>query len=159
MLMISKKVCLPALAFCALIPASGYAQLDSAETLPEYEIDRNVVEMNDRIDRPEDYDIFDSAILFSSYDRDNRVVHCIAYDARGERIGRAKTTVPANGVKLMLASDVARQIDFLGKITCRSRGQIHGSAYLVGPVFSDLEVSTVSDRAGSTIRIPVALNR
>ena len=106
MLMISKKVCLPALAFCALIPASGYAQLDSAETLPEYEIDRNVVEMNDRIDRPEDYDIFDSAILFSSYDRDNRVVHCIAYDARG-----------------------------------------------------DLEVSTVSDRAGSTIRIPVALNR
>jgi len=159
MLLNSKNNWLPVLALCSVFSGTSVAQVEVADTLPEYEVDRNAAELNDRVKRPDDTDIFDTAILFSSYDRDPGVVHCVAFNARGERIGRARTKVPSNGVKLMFASDISKQFDFLGKVTCRSRGQIHGSAYLLGPVFSDLEASTVSDRAGSTIRVPVALNR
>jgi len=139
--------------------SSAQAQIADAASIPEYEINRNTVELNDQLRPRPDIDVFDTALLFTSYDNNSQVVYCKAFNARGKAIGRTRTHLPADSVRLIFASDVARQPDFVGKINCQSRGQMMGSVYLLGPVFNDLAVTNKRDRAGSTVQVPVALNR
>jgi len=155
----SKKVFF-SLIISAGLTSSVFAQSTADDNITEINIDRSEFELNDRVAQiPLAINAFNTAVLLTSYDERASTVHCSALNARGNVIGRVKTTVPSHGVKLLFASDLTQGVDFLGKISCKSRGQVIGSAYLLGPTFSDLQVNNSSDRAGSFIRIPVALSR
>ncbi len=131
-----------------------------ADTVVEKEIDRDVSELDPRpVDPRPDQDVFNTAIVLTSYQGRDQVVRCVGFNARGNIVGKVRTKLPGDGVRLVFASDIADGEDYLGKVTCASRGDVVGSAYLVGPEFNDLAVINESERAGSFIRVPVVLSR
>jgi len=144
----------------SLFTASSSAQ-QSLNTLVEVEVDRDISELDPRPIPPEseDVDAFNTAIVLTSYQTSDQEVRCAGFNNKGELIGRSRTRLPGDGIKLIFASDLANGADFIGKITCASRGDVAGSAFLVGPVFSDLKVFNQNDRSGSFIRVPVSLTR
>lgn len=133
----------------------------SIDAVTEVEIDRPISELDPRPVPPiaPDTDAFDTAIVLTSYQEDRQLVRCIAFDANGNPVGRTLTKVPGNGVRLLFASDLANDADFIGKVTCASRGDVAATAYLVGAVFSDLDVFNQTERSGSFIRIPLTFTR
>lgn len=161
--MLLKKI-----ALCAsLLPLMSVSSLCSAEVSAavvedgeELEINRDVGELGDRIAeiRP-DRDLFDTAIVLTSMGDRRQLVRCAAFDAGGDLVGRVRVKLPADGVRLVFASDIAGGTDYLGKVSCGSRGQVVGSAYLLGPQFSDLQVINEHDRFGSVVHVPVSLTR
>lgn len=137
-----------------------YAQDLNATEIPDLEVDRSLAELDRGLaERHPDSDIFNTAIVFTSYQNSVQLVRCAGFDANGNLVGRTRTRVPADGARLILSSDISNGTDYLGKISCASRGDVFGSAFLLGPEFNDLPVINDSDRAGSFIRVPVSLSR
>lgn len=144
----------------SLFAASSSAQ-QNFSTLVEVEVDREITELDPRPIPPEteDTDAFNTAIVLTSYQTSDQEVRCAGFNNKGEVVGRSRTRLPGDGIKLIFASDLANGADFIGKVTCASRGEVAGSAFLVGSVFSDLKVFNQSERSGSFIRVPVSLTR
>ena len=144
------------LIFCSFT----YSQDLNSVEVPEKQVDRPLSELDRGIvDREPDTDIFNTAIVFTSYQNSAQLVRCAAFDADGKLVGRTRTRVPADGARLIFSSDISNGTDFLGKISCASRGDLFGSAFLLGPVFNDLPVINDSDRVGSFLRVPISLSR
>jgi len=146
-----------------LCSSTGFAQdrLNSLAAVTEVEVDRPVSELDPRPIPPErgDVDAFDTAIVLTSYQADVQAVKCAAFDADGSVVGRTLTRVPGDGIRLLFASDLANDADFIGKVTCASRGDLVASAYIVGAVFSDVDVINQTERSGTFIRIPLTFTR
>lgn len=143
-----------------LCSSNSFSQV-ALDTVVEVEVDRPISELDPRPVPPitPDTDAFDTAIVLTSYQDDRQLVRCAAFDADGNAVGRTLTKVPGHGVRLLFASDLANDTDYIGKVTCASRGDVAATAYLVGAVFSDLDVFNQTERSGSFIRIPLTFTR
>ena len=155
----------------AIIAAALFSSGATAQTLsstaaepdaknPGVEVVRPVQDLSDMIaTHPVDRDFINTALVLSDASGRASVAYCVAYNQRGQAIGRAFTKIPGNGVRLVLASDLSNGLDFFGKIKCKSRSRVGGTAYIIGPDFSDTRVHNLHDRAGSVISVPVAISR
>ena len=138
-----------------LLPAAGFAQ-DSVEyDPPEVEINRDDVQLQVEIDRP-DRDLVDTALIFSNLNISPTRVGCRAYNADGEVVGRGYTHVPPTGLRFILASDLANDLDFVGQVHCTAAGRVIGTSVLLAPgAITDLTARQVRLGRGRTI-FPVA---
>lgn len=148
---------------CVLpLSSSLFAQIDALEADPGIEVSRDAVAVNDVLTRrPVDPDFINTAIVLTDSGARPSVTYCVAYNHQGQPIGRAHTKTPGNGVRVILASDLTHGLDFVGKVRCRSRDRVQGTAFIVGPGnnITDTAVKNLQDRAGSLISIPVAVSR
>ncbi len=100
----------------------------------------NEVEVNHGGDRLEavlrphpDIDVTDTALVFNNALRRTTVVRCVAFGRNGRPLGKVRTKVPGNGMRFILASDLADDLDFIGSAHCWARGRVVPSAFIVGP--------------------------
>ena len=160
-----QKTAVAATAACSLSIANAQTLVNAgAETIdeknPGVEITRNALELNDMISvRPVDRDFINTALVLTDRGGRPSVTYCVAYNANGNAIGRGFTKTAGNGVSIVLASDLTNGRDFLGKIRCKSRDHVSGTAFIIGPDFTDTRVHNAHDRAGSLISVPVAVSR
>jgi hypothetical protein len=103
------------------------------------EIVRDATELRDII-RDHDPDVTNTALLLTNQGGPKSVARCVAFSANGEKIGRAWVRIPANGLRIVLASDVTAGVDFVGSIRCIARGDVVGTAFIVGPGLTDSSV-------------------
>ncbi|MBT8148452.1 MAG: hypothetical protein HKO71_07475 [Pseudomonadales bacterium] len=136
------------------------ADAEPSEKNPGTEIVRPVEDLSAMIAAPRpDRDFINTAVVLTDAGGRPSVAYCVAYNQRGDAIGRGFSKIPGNGVRLVLASDLTYGRDFFGKIKCKSRDHVSGTAYIIGPDFSDTRVHNLRDRAGSVISVPVAISR
>lgn len=151
----------------SLFANTAAAQLSSVDAEPSerdpgVEIIRSADELPDVLRRhPEDRDFINTALVLTDAGGRPSVAYCVAYNQRGEAVGRGFTKVPGNGVSLVFASDLSNGLDFIGKIRCKSRGLVSGTAFIVGAEFSDTRVHNLPlpERSGSLVTVPVAVTR
>ncbi|MBT8139985.1 MAG: hypothetical protein KJP25_09445 [Gammaproteobacteria bacterium] len=163
-----KKSCLGSAILAAPLLMSGPAFAQTAlsvdsepsEKNPGVEIVRPVEDLADIVrPHPVDRDFINTALVLTDAGGRGSVTYCVAYNQRGDAIGRGFSKVPGNGVRVVFASDLSNGVDFLGKIRCKSRDRVSGTAYIVGADFSDTRVHNLHDRAGSVISVPVVISR
>ena len=83
------------------------------------------------------------------------LVVCAGRNANGRGVGRAKTRVPAHGVRILFASDLSNGRDFIGSATCKSRSRVVPSAFVLGADFSDAKANVSHGWTDSQINFPV----
>ncbi|NNC54868.1 MAG: hypothetical protein HKO07_04005 [Pseudomonadales bacterium] len=163
-----KKTCLGSamLAAPVLMSSQAFAQTalsadnEPNEKNPGVEIVRPLEDLAAVVrPHPVDRDFINTALVLTDTGGRDSVTYCVAYNQRGNAIGRGYTKVPGNGVRLVFASDLSNGVDFLGKIRCKSRDRVSGTAYIIGAEFSDTRVNNLHDRAGSVISVPVVISR
>ncbi len=138
-------------------PALGQTDIGSVA-----DITRDGADLRDVVARPVDPTIYDTALILTSRDGRDHVVVCAAYDDQGNFVGRGKVVVPAHGIRYALLSDLTAGQPFLGSVTCRTRGKMIGSAFLLGGAagVTGAPAQTVSGPRRSTIvRYPVVFTR
>ena len=128
------------------VPAQDFESGDDG-----FEIVRDATELPDII-RDQDPDLINTALVLTNQGGPRAVAYCVAFNAAGEKIGRAWVKVPANGLRIVLASDVTAGIDFVGSLRCIARGHLVGSAFIVGPGLTDATVNNAFHWGESRIR-------
>ena len=93
--------------------------------------------------------------MFTNPRGQETLVYCVALDADGRALGRARVRVPAQGLRFMLASDLASGVDFIGSAECRSRDRVIPSAFVLGPGLSDATARVNHAWDETRIRFPV----
>ncbi len=130
----------------------------SAQTSDDgVEVMRDAAELRDII-RDHDPDTINTALVLTNQGGPATIARCVAFNAHGEKIGRAWVRLPANGLRIMLASDVAGGLDFVGSIRCHARGDVVGSAFIVGPGLTDATVHHSFTWNESRIRAQVVVS-
>lgn len=146
------------IAVALALPVLAEDELSEAD--PGIEIVRDATAVNDLLTRPaDDRDFVDTALVLTDQGGRPSVAYCAAFDHRGNAIGRVFTAIPGNGLSVLLASDMAMGQDFVGKIKCRTRGNVVGTAFIVGPGLTDTRVGNGHDRLGSRIVVQAAVSR
>ncbi len=106
---------------------------------------------------------FDTALIFTNLGRVAAKVSMKAYDANGHPAGGMDLEVPGNGVAYVLASDFDNTPEptadterrFVGKVEALGRGNLTGTAVLIGGPVTDLPV-IVKPRAVPVAPAPTA---
>ncbi len=152
-------------ALCALLlPApvrgDGLAAVEAkdAPTIGDEgpEIERRAVELQQRLrDRRVDLDSVDTALVFNNTRWPWAIVKCAGYDDDGRFVGAARTRVPPNGLRFLLASDIAHGRDFVGSVICRASGRLLGSSLLIGAELTDLRVVQRGRQTWTVFRFPL----
>ena len=128
-------------------------EIDEADVL---DVQRSIYDLaRDIRDRPIDRDRFDTAVVFTSTRLGGVRVICAAIDGNGIVIGAARTVVPGNGVRYLLASDISHGRDFIGSIICKAAGRVIGSIVLIGDDLTDLEVRQRGTQKWTFLRFPL----
>ena len=150
------RITLGILSLC-LVAGTATAQDDTEAPL----IDRGADELSDAVDvRPDDIDFVDTALVFSNATDVDASVVCIGYDADGNAVGTAMASPPANGLRFLFASDLSGGADFAGRVACKARGRVSGTAILLGPSgVSDLPSNSVRKRRATAMGFPVVVTR
>ena len=149
-------------ALCArLLPAPGRGDglaavaAKDAPTIGDEgpEIERRAVELQQRLrDRRVDLDSVATALVVNN----TRWPWAIAgYDDDGRFVGAARTRVPPNGLRFLLASDIAHGRDFVGSVICKASGRLLGSALLIGAELTDLRVVQRGRQTWTVFRFPL----
>ena len=140
---------LPALLALGLASA-GHAQEEAAfdrdalRDMPALEVERDGVALIDELRvRPDDRDVADTALVFTSYSHSRQRVICAAFNKNGRIVGKTATTLPPHGVRYVLASDLADDLDFVGSAQCGAHSSVKGTAVFLGPGLTDLPVRQV----------------
>ena len=134
----------------AMTPLLGFAQ-DFEAGDEGFEIVRDATELSDVI-RDRDPDVINTALVLTNQGGPKSIAYCVAFNANGEKIGRAWVKIPANGLRIVLASDVTAGVDFVGSLRCVARGHLVGSAFIVGPGLTDATVHNAHHWGESRIR-------
>ncbi|MEM7410313.1 MAG: hypothetical protein AAF430_08775 [Myxococcota bacterium] len=142
-------------ALCVGLGSAASAQELMLDTRDAVEVDRDGVALIDAIRVPEpDRDVADTAIVLTNFGpRDQKVV-CGGFNKNGRAVGRVWVKVPAHGLRYVLASDLADDLDFIGSAQCAASGNIRGSAIFLGPGLTDLPVQQIHGAAGR-LRFPL----
>ncbi len=128
------RTCFLAAALVALA-APALAQEELA-----IDVDRSAAELADVLKRPVDPvdpDLVETALVFTT-EGERGVVVCAAHDSNGNLLGTLRVRVPANGLRYLRGRDFSGGADYVGSANCRFKGPVVGSAFLLGPGFSDL---------------------
>jgi len=123
-----------------------------------FEITRDPTELPGLI-RDRQPDAIDTALVLTHQGGPRAVASCVAFDANGEQIGRAWVRVPSNGVRVLLASDVAAGGAFVGSLRCIARGHLVGSAFIIGPGLTGTTVHNALRDGQSRIRVQAVVAR
>jgi hypothetical protein len=103
----------------------------------------------------------DTALVFTNLGRTPAKVSMKAYRANGAPAGSADLEVPGNGVAYVLASDLDEpsptdtthpERRFIGKVEALGRGNLTGTAVLVGGPVTDLPVIVRMRNLNSTVQ-------
>lgn len=132
---------------CLFLLAPGVsAQSLESEDREVKHVDRSYLsaELRDRPDR----DVADTALVFTNFSGQRQKVLCGGFNHHGSLVGLARTVVPANGVRFILASDLADELDFVGSAQCAAAGEVKGTAVFLGPGLTDLPVEPIRERFG-----------
>ena len=89
---------------------------------------------------PDDPDVTDTVLIFTSKARSRGRALCKAFDKNGNTVGRAWLHVPGLGLRFALTSDIANDLDFVGSVQCWASTNLIGSAVLLAGVITDLPV-------------------
>ncbi len=125
-------VTLMAMAGAAPAAAEGTAVHD-LRMLNEIEVKHNLNELEAVLRPRPDIDLTDTALVFNNALRHTTVVRCVAFGRNGHPLAKVRTIVPGNGLRFILASDLADGLDFIGSARCWARGKVVPSAFIVGP--------------------------
>lgn len=102
-------------------------------------------------------DVLDTALILTNQSRQVVKARCIAYDHSGQAMGRAWVRLPANGMRIFLASDIVTARNFVGSVRCKTRGHVLGSAFILGSAFSSAQVKNTRSWDESRISAPVVV--
>jgi hypothetical protein len=149
------KISLWLVAFGLLLPSLGSAQRVSFPDIDGVEVARDATDLRDEVDRP-DRDIVDTVLAFTNLGQGAARVSCVAFAANGEPVGSIWISVPANGMRFALASDISGSRDFTGHARCRTGPRVLGTSVLLAPgAITDLSVRQIR-RPGMTIFTVIA---
>lgn len=98
-----------------------------------------VGKLDEAMRRP--HTVVDTALVVTNLGSAPSRVHLVAYDNRGDQAGSTAVEVPANGLALVLASEIVDDTDprrFIGKVVARGGGRLAPSAVLFGGPLTDL---------------------
>lgn len=150
--------------FGALMAAAIAAPVAAVETLSieqiavaEIEVNRGADELQAVLRPHPDRDIVNTVLVFNNTLRATTVVRCVAYGANGRPLGRVKVKIPGNGLRFVLASDLANGIDFIGSVRCSARGKVVPTAFIVGRGLTDTKAKARFDWAGTWMRFPAVV--
>ncbi|MDE0885696.1 MAG: hypothetical protein OSB70_09200 [Myxococcota bacterium] len=129
-----------------LLPIGAWSQTIAPVDMEELDIVRDATDLRGELDRP-DRDTVNTALVFSNLGGEDAVVGCAAFDSDGDTVGRILIRVPARGLRFALASDLSRNLDFVGHVECRTGLRVMGSAILLAP-------SSLTDLISRKIRRP-----
>ena len=133
-------------ALLLLVP--GAAQAQEANEVPDLVLmEREAPELADRLDMPPDRDpdLADTALVITNLGNRRIAVRCWAFNGNGKPIGRTGMTVPALGVRWILASDLSNDRDFIGSAHCYVTGPAKGTAVFLGPGITDLPAGPIPE--------------
>ena len=119
------------------------------------EISRSDADLCDVLVPRPDRDTVDTALVFTNPRGAATWVVCAGHNANGRGVGRAKTLVPAHGVRLIFASDLSNGRDYIGSAACKSRSRIVPSAFIIGADLSDAPARTSNGWSESQINFPI----
>ncbi len=141
--------------FLATLPLLASAQQLTGDGI---EITRNATDLTAVLrDHPTDPNVLDTALILTNQTGTAARARCIAYGHGGQTIGRAWLKLPANGMRIVLASDITQGGNFVGSIRCKARGHVVGSAFILGAVFSAAQVNNATAWNESRISAPVVV--
>ena len=147
-----------ALSVCALLLVSSTGVL--AEETDGIDIGRDGALLTDAITtHPVDGVQIDTVLVFNNAGEHATRVRCVAFNQHGEAIGRGWLGVPAQGLRYGVVSDLTNGAPLVGSVRCGTHGHVIGSAFLLGPVFSDLPAKHAHRDDGVRIRFPVVAAR
>jgi hypothetical protein len=138
------------------LPATVHAaSIAAAEDLGA-EITRDAESLRDYVStHPVDVDRVNTALIFTNVSQRKLRVGCVAYNQHGTPIDRGWIAVAPNGMRFVLASEVAGGRDFVGNVKCKSGGRVIGSAVLLAPGLTDLPVEQHEHEGNTHLRFPV----
>ena len=153
-----------ALCFGALMATAIAAPVAAAEALSieqiavaEVEVTRSADELQAVLRPHPDLDIVNTVLVFNNALRATTVVRCVAFGHNGRPLGRAKLKVPGNGLRFLLASDLANGRDFIGSAICKAKGKVVPSAFIVGRGLTDAKAKSRFDWPGTRMRFPAVV--
>ena len=123
--------------------ASSYDR-EAVRSMEPVEVARDGAALIDALRvRPEERDVADTALVFTSYSPHRQRVVCVAFNRNGRPVGKTATILPPHGVRYVLASDLADDLDFVGSAQCGTHSTVKGTAVFLGPGLTDLPVRQV----------------
>ena len=155
-------ITLSSLALVLLVATGAAAQEATSGSSPDgdrTQIERPAAELSDFIDRRhDDRDIVDTAMVFTNAG-DPSIVRCLARSGDGREVGRTWLKVPRQGLRFILASDIAHGVDFIGSVACSTHARVTGSALLVGAELTDLPTHRVALGGAVRLSFPLVITR
>lgn len=129
---------------------------EDPSTVETAQLGRDASELRDHVAaKPVDRDFLDTAMIFSNGAQRAAGAYCNVHDRNGDRIGRFFVRVPGKGLRFVLASDASRGADFVGSVSCSTRGDLTGSALLLGAQVTDLPTEPLHHSGQFRLRFPV----
>ena len=121
--------------------------------IPVVDVHHDPSDIADRM-RP-DVDVVDTVLSFTNLvGGDNRAT-CVARNARGDRVGRARIKMPGHGIGFLLLSDMTHGVDVIASVNCTSARHVAASAFLVGNG-EIVNLSVIQTGPDARIHIPIA---
>lgn len=132
-----------------------------ASEIPEpgdIEIEREAAMLFDEIRAdPVDPSFIETALVFTNARRLPAKLRCAAFNQQGDGVGRVWVKLPPKGLRYVLASDFSDGKPFIGSARCIARGDVIGSAMLLGPNLTDVKVRQRFDRNNGITHITFPL--
>ena len=141
------------LGVCVPASAQQLAVADDVNLVPE--VTRDAVDIRAVLMPRPELDTVDTALVFTNPRDTATLVVCAGRDAQGRGVGRARTKVPAHGVRLLFASDLSAGRDYVGSATCKARSRVIPSAFVVGVQLSDAPATVNHGWQDSQINFPI----
>ncbi len=146
-----------AMAMAAPVAAMEGVQSIEQIAVDEVEVNRGADELQAVLRPHPDRDVVNTVLAFNNAHRTEVVVRCVAYNANGRPLGKAWVKIPGNGLRFILASDIANGRDFVGSTRCHSAGKIVPAAFIVGRVLSDTPANSTLGWGGTKMRFPTVV--
>ncbi|MCF6355170.1 MAG: hypothetical protein L3J26_08740 [Candidatus Polarisedimenticolaceae bacterium] len=147
-----------AMAMAAPVAAIGEVQSIEQIAVDEVEVTRGADELQAVLRPHPDLDVVNTVLVFNNVLSATVVVRCVAYGVNGRPLGKInKVKIPGNGLRFILASDLANGRDFVGSTLCHSEGKIVPAAFIAGRILTDTPAKTTHGWPGTKIRFPTVV--
>lgn len=141
-------------------PISAQTEAVPADTLTPIEAEevdagRDADELRAVLKTHPDVDSTDTALVFNNPTAHRVWVRCAAFSGNGRILGGSALAIPANGVRFIFASDIARNRDFIGSAQCGATARVIPSSFILGSGLTDAPTSGGPTWHGNRIRFPI----
>ncbi|MEM7249895.1 MAG: hypothetical protein AAF493_00635 [Pseudomonadota bacterium] len=133
------------------IKADALAPVEAAEI----DMGRDAEELRVMLRAHPDIDTTDTALVFNNPTAARVWVRCAVFNGNGRILGGGALAIPANGVRFFLASDLARDRDFIGSAQCGATNRVLPSSFILGAGLTDAPVNGGPTWTGNRMRFPI----